>query len=136
MPNEKFSWLEKNCGRNGFLLNKKAFALTIEAILALLIVASIASFPMQAQKTDLLELLVLQKENDLLKIWLQEELDEKEMASDFEFAFPQQNGTIEFNGKTIEIKKFGYETNRSVSSSALFYLANGNLAELMITVHC
>lgn len=118
------------------MLNKKAFALTIEAILALLVVASIASFPMQAQKTDLLELLVLQKENDLLKIWLQEELDEKEMASDFEFAFPQQNGEIEFNGKTIKIKKFGYETKRSISSSALFYLANGNLAELRITVHC
>ncbi len=119
------------------MLNSNAFALTIEAILALLVVAAIASFPMQAQKTDLLELLVLQKENDLLKIWLAErELGEKELASDFEFAFPQLNGAIEFNGKTTEIKKFDYKTKRSISSSALFYLENENLAELRITVYC
>ncbi len=118
-------------------MNKKAFALTIEAILALLAVAAIASFPMQPQKTDLLELLVLQKENDLLKIWLGErELGEKELASDFEFAFPQLDGAIEFNGKKIEIKKFDYKTERKISSSALFYLENENLVELRITVYC
>ena len=118
-------------------MNSKALALTIEAILALLMVASIASFPVQQQKTDLLELLVLQKENDLLRIWLSEgELGEAEMASDFEFGFPQSNGAIEFNGKKIEIKKFAYGSESSVSSEALFYLRNGELAELRITVYC
>lgn len=117
-------------------MNNLAFVLTIEAILALLVVAAIAAFPAQTEKTDLFELLLLQKENDLLKIWLEEEtLDENTLASDFKFVFPQLNGAIEFEGKKIEIGKQYSEAKNSVSSSALFLEKDSRLSELRITAY-
>jgi len=117
-------------------LNDTAFVLTIEAILALLLAATIAAFPVQAQKTNLSELLLLQKENDLLKAWLQEkELREEEMLADFEFVFPEFSGSIRFDGKTTEIKKTSQNASERLSSGALFLQRSGNLAELSITVY-
>lgn len=117
-------------------MNESAFVFTIEAVLALLAVAAIAGFPVQTEKTDLFELLLLQKENDLLKIWLSEsELKESELVSDFNFVFPLLNGHIEIDGKKTEINNSEAKTQNSVSSGALFYSKEGRLAELRIAVY-
>jgi len=117
-------------------LNSLAFVLTIEAILALLVVAAIASFPAQQEKTSLFELLLLQKENDLLKLWLMDkELDEKEIVDDFKLVFPNLDGAIEFDGKKIEIKNNGLNAKNKTSSSALFYSKDGRLSELRVAVY-
>lgn len=116
-------------------MNEIAFALTIEAILALLVVAAIASVPIQQQKNSLFELLLLQKENDLLKLWLSEkELSENEMKKDFEFVFPALAGEIRVGKKTVKI--FSSTGKReSISSSTMFLTKEGTMEELRITVY-
>jgi hypothetical protein len=120
-----------------FALNEHALAIAIEAIFALLLAATIASFPIQENNNAKVEeLLILQKENDLLKVWLQQQtLQEKELLSDFEFVFPNRTGTISVAGKKIEIKKNNTFFQKIISSSAFCLSENSELLELRIAVY-
>lgn len=110
------------------------FALSLEAILSLLLLAGIASMAsFEHQNNSLNELLLLQKENDLLKVWVKEKtFDLNGMKSDFEFVFPQKSGKIFLNGGEISIgKSIG---KKAVSSNAVFFSKNLEKTVLRVIV--
>jgi hypothetical protein len=118
-------------------VNEKAIVLTVEAMLSLLLFAVIATLPLQSQETSLAELLILQKENDLLKVWLlQESLpSEAEMLKDFETVFPQSSGTIEVDGKKIEVARKQADSASKIVSTAIFFDSALQRHEIRLTVY-
>lgn len=100
----------------------KAFVFSAEAIVALLLIASIAAIPPQKHETNLIELLLLQKENDLLKVWAKEKTSIDEMKSDFEFVFYGKSGKAAIN----ETEAFFGKQNckKEISSNATYFSLN------------
>lgn len=99
----------------------KGFYLSLEAIISLLLLSAliVMQTPEQETNTGLKELVILQKENDLLRVWLiQGSFNEKEMVEDFQFVFPNANGKITVDGKEIVI---GKQEKNTVASSTLFF---------------
>ena len=79
------------------------------------------------------EIYILQKENDLLKVWFVGGLDsEWEMSSDFQFAFPNNCKILEVNGIRIFISEMEC-TGNAVSSSGKFINENFRVSEIKLT---
>lgn len=119
-------------------MNCNGIHLTLEALLSLILLVLFISVPFYSGEKNgkkLDGLYIIQKENDLLKVWMQEkELNEDVLKEDFEFVFPENNGVIEINGKKLGIgKSFG--TKEVISSKASFFI-NGILYEMSVSVNC
>ncbi|MDD5148358.1 MAG: hypothetical protein PHH08_02740 [Candidatus ainarchaeum sp.] len=100
-------------------MENKGFFFSLEAVLALAMVSGLLLMQVPEEKKDLHELVVFQKENDLLKIWAkQRSFIPEKMKKDFEFAFPETGGEIKVNGKATAI---GKKTGRAVSSETGFF---------------
>ena len=109
---------------------RKGFYLSLEAGISLLILVFILVAAIGVgNNTDLKELYILQKENDLLKMWAKEGISEKGMVSDFEFAFSGSCGFLEIDGK----KSGGNCLGNSVASSAIF--VDENLQKRKVTLN-
>lgn len=93
----------------------KGFVFSIEAIIALLIFASISLTLFQSNNFSFKEIVVLQQENDLLKVWSVEYPSISEAVKDCETMF----------GKNFDLRINGFEVHKSllnkesVSSSAI-----------------
>ncbi len=113
----------------------KGFYLSTEAILSLALLSAllIAQPPLQAPAdAGLEELHVLQRENDLLKVWLMEaSFDEKEMRHDFMFAFPGNSGKIAVDGVETVV---GEEGKEGIASSLLFFDSEMQEHRIRLTV--
>jgi hypothetical protein len=105
-------------------MNSKAFNLIIELLLVLFFFSIFfLFFPFQnnLMTEKLLELNVLQKEHDLLKVWLSNfnELNLNEMLSDALFVFPEKTIEISFDEEKILFK--GKTKNKAIISEVFFY---------------
>ncbi len=107
--------------------------LTFEAMLGLLILFAILSIPIQNGQQSLHELHILQKQDDLLKLWLSERsFDAEKMKGDFEFVFPNSSGAIEIGEEKIVVGK--PVTNNSKIYSASGFMLNENLRTIEIRI--
>lgn len=75
----------------------------MEAAVSLLLFSAAVLALQPPPAKSLSDLYVLQKENDLLKIWVKEaKFEIQEMEKDFLFSFPGRHGFVSINGKTFE----------------------------------
>ena len=84
---------------------------------------------------SLSDLYVLQKENDLLKIWVKEaKFEIPEMEKDFLFVFPDSRGFVSIDGKTFEagVPDNAWKCGDFVVSEAFFL--NENLKKTVLRV--
>lgn len=104
-------------------MNNRAIYLSVEAIISLIILISILALPSESREQNLDDLHVLQKQNDLLKVWTMErDFSAANLESDFLFVFPQQSGLVEFENKKIEIGKSGSLGNYKKSVASGYYI--------------
>lgn len=112
----------------------KGFFLSLEAAVSLLALASIivAAMPQAEEEESLKEIIILQKENDLLKAWAKKaSFEENEMLSDFQLAFPEQSGKIILNGGEIQI---GEKKQNAIASRMVFFQKNMEKTEITLIV--
>lgn len=108
------------------------FVFSLEALLSLLLLASILLVPQIQYENRLSELLIFQKENDLLKIWgAQQKFSLDEMRMDFELAFPEKNGEIRIG---LESELVGGKGKKAVCSEALFFTEEMSFTNISICV--
>lgn len=106
---------------------------SLEAAISLLalaiIVISASGFTSQE---SMIEIIILQKENDLLKVWAKQGIpEEKKVVQDFLFVFPEQSGKIIVNGKEVWI---GEEKEQAISSRIVFFSPNLEKTEITLIV--
>lgn len=115
-------------------VNSKGFYLTLEAMISFIVLVMIVIAAGNISNSKNNEIYILQKENDLLKIWFVNGLDsELEIISDFEFAFPNNCKSLEING----IRMFSSEMKcmgDAVSSSGTFINEVLQVSEIKLTV--
>ena len=107
----------------GGLNLQKGFYFSLELIIAFIFLALLFSQNIQNNDFLLNEVLVLQKQNDLLKIWtLQKETRPDTMAYDYQVIFPDRKALIYINGTKLEINGNG---SKAIASEISFYNSNG-----------
>ncbi len=113
-------------------IKEKGFSFTLEALISLTVLILIISIPIEENKSDLTKIYSIQKENDLIKVWIKEgKFNEQEIKKDFKKMFPFQKGEIEFEGKKIEVK--GVKGKNIIKNSG-FYYKNEKLNEISVKV--
>lgn len=116
------------------LFSERGFYLTLEAVISFIILVMIVIAAGNVSNSKNNEIYIMQKENDLLKVWFVDGLDsELEMVSDFEFAFPNNCKILEINGMIIFTSKMKCEGN-AVSSSGKFINEFLQVSEIKLTV--
>ena len=80
--------------------NKKGFVFSFEAIIALTLFALMLFAIPQQNDSSLKELLILQQENDLIKVWSVTNWDEQTLISDTKLMF-NENAEVWVNEKNI-----------------------------------
>jgi hypothetical protein len=105
---------------------------SIEAALSLLVLTAVILSTPNAESPGLQDLLILQKEHDLMRIWAREGIPEiNEMKSDFKFAFGNKGGKIEVNGRVVLI---GPESKEAISAQMDFFDWNLGKRKVVLTV--
>ncbi len=116
-------------------MKNNAFVFSIDAILALFVLLSFSFLVIGANlpNSQISDLIILQKEGDLLKVWCgAESINLNEMVSDFNFAFRGSNGEVSLNGEKIAIgNSLG---KNAISSSAECFYPIGGFSDLTATV--
>ncbi len=117
-----------------FSVNLKGQHLSIDAILCMLMIAAIASFPVQETKQGIgQEVLIFQQGNDLLRIWTsREQLSIEEMQKDTERMFSGRKIVLFFGNESKLINGVG---EKSISSEIFYFNKRGDLLKLRIIVH-
>ncbi len=117
-------------------MNSRGLHLTFEAMLSLLILFAILSIPAHNQIENLDELHILQKQDDLLKMWLSERtFDPEKMQEDFEFVFPNSSGVIEIGKAKIAVGKSGEEHREVYSASGFALDEKLNAVKIRISIY-
>lgn len=110
--------------------------LTFEAMLGLLILFAILSIPMQDRQQNLHELHILQKQDDLFKMWLSEgKFNPEEMQRDFEFVFPNSSGFIEIGDQKSAVGKKREKYLKIYSTSGFALDERLNAIEIKISIY-
>jgi len=115
-------------------VNEKAIVFSLEATISLLALLVIVSITPVFEGEGMTELLLLQKENDLLKVWAKQGIPEKnKMIQDFLFVFPGQRGKIVVNEREIFIgeKKQG---SNAIASKIIFFSRSLEKIEVVLIV--
>jgi len=113
-------------------VKQKGFSFTFEALLSLVVLVIILSVPVGNKENNLEKIYSLQKENDLIKIWIKTgNFGEKEITEDFRKMFPFQKGEIMIENRKIKISGKKGET---VLKSSGFYYKNNKLNEISVKV--
>ncbi len=100
-------------------MKNNGFWLSFEAIISMALLGILLSSPLQESRPGLENLHIFKKESDLLLLWTKDDTPElKEIAADFELAFPEKSGAIYFDGKKIEIGEFA---GKAISSKVIFF---------------
>ena len=129
-------WLNRQGKQGLFLLlcaiKEKGFSFTLEALISLMILTAVLSIPAEKNESNLEKIYCLQKENDLIKVWVKtKNFDEIEMKEDFRKMFPFQKGEIIVNEKKNGING---EKGLNELKTAGFYFENGKLKEISVKV--
>ncbi|MBU0662047.1 MAG: hypothetical protein ABH854_03940 [Candidatus Diapherotrites archaeon] len=117
-------------------MRSRGISLSIEALFSLLFLALILTVPVPQPQPTLHNLQMLQKQHDLLSLWLADgSLDETIIRDDFAFAFPNSTGTVNFCGTEISTGRARPRNSAAaVSSSALYLSPAMQLCEITLTV--
>ena len=115
-------------------MNRKAFFLSIEAGISLLVLALVIIAPFGQQQPDLDELHLLQKEHDLLLLWARERAGAEQVQKDFSFVFPSLSGEAQLNGEKIKLGTYEKNFSRKSAAAILFLSDFLELEELRLTV--
>ena len=112
------------------------FAISLEAFFSVfaffIVLSTVSGFQAQSQ-ADLRELYLLQKANDVLKVWsLKHELSRQELLSDLSFAFPQNCVVLKMNGIALNECKANFSF---VSSKARIFDSLLQLQEIELIVY-
>lgn len=94
-------------------MRNRGLYLSFECLFSLLILIMIITTPINFGRESLEEIYVLQKQHDLIKVWIKErDFSENTLRSDFEFVFPGKSGIIKLGEREIEIGNLeeGYST--------------------------
>lgn len=114
------------------MIKQKGFGFTLEALTSLTILVIIISIPIIYNENDLSKIYCLQKENDLIKIWVKTKgFEEKELKNDFKKMFPFQKGEIVVEEKKIVIEG---KTGKNALKNTGFYYENGKMKEVSVKV--
>jgi len=104
------------------------------AISLLLFSAAVISMQVPVEKS-LSDLYVLQREDDLLKIWGREaRFDGVEMLSDFKFVFPKSGGFVDAGGNVLWISGNAEACKNILVSEAFFLDENLKRTSLRVGV--
>ncbi len=115
-------------------MNRKAQHLSLDAVLCLIMVAAIASFPAETHELGIeIELLLLQQENDLMKVWLlEEEISIEGMELDSCKMFQGRKTLVSLGEETRLLEGHG----KNMVASETFALGkNGELTRIEIIVY-
>jgi len=93
----------------------RGFVFSLEAALALVAIASAIIFLPQVENISLEELMILQQENDLLKVWSYDPPSDGEANSDCALMFGEDY-SLEIDGR--QVKKVSC-TKRAIASEAI-----------------
>lgn len=111
---------------------EKGFSFTLEALISLIVLISVISVPIEGKENTMEKIYTIQKENDLIKVWIKtENFNEKEIKEDFKKMFPFQKGEIFIEGKKIEVD--GVKAENALKNSG-FYYSEGKLKEISVKV--
>lgn len=114
------------------MIKQKGFGFTLEALTSLTILVIIISIPITYNENDLSKIYCLQKENDLIKIWIKTKgFKEKELKNDFREMFPFQQGEITAGEKKIVVEG---KTGKNALKKTGFYYENGKMKEVSVKV--
>jgi len=117
-------------------MSKRAFIFSLDATLCLVIVAVviIATFISIANiRLNQHDLLILQKEHDLLKHWLKTRASENEMIEQANALLANESFTIEINDKKV-FSSGDTASNKAISSSAFIFDEELNVKKVKLTV--
>lgn len=109
------------------------FCFSAEAAVSMLLLGALLALPAPAAQSALPDLLVFQKENDLLKIWQKHglPLDESEIAGDIRFFFPGKNAAAIIDGREIML---GEKTANAISSETIFFDCSMQRHRIQLTI--
>ena len=109
----------------------------LDGIIALLLMVGIFASIQPGIQPNLSELHILQKENDLLKAWLQDDhLTEEAIILDFHKMFPKINGEIEFKGNLIQFSEKNTKKTKTstIIQSQAVIITEGELEKIIVRV--
>jgi hypothetical protein len=114
-------------------VDEKAVVFSLEAAISLIaLLAIITAAARFTGQESLMEIILLQKEDDLLKAWAKQGiLEEEKMVEDFLFVFPEHSGRIIVNKKEIIL---GEEKGRAISSSITLFSSSLEKTEITLIV--
>ena len=112
----------------------EGFFFTSEALLSLLLFSLLFfSFSFSLSSQSLQELYLLQKSDDLLKVWgLERNFSGQELLSDIAFDYPDNCVVLIFKGKPLNNCK---SSGRFFSASGAFFDDSLNSFEIKLTVY-
>lgn len=117
-------------------MSEKAFMFSLDATLCFIIAAIIiiATFiSVAGTKPDQSELLILQKEHDLLKHWLKTRASEDEMIEQASTLLSNESFAIEINGQSV-FNSGNTTGKKAVSSLAFIFDDELNVRKVKLTV--
>lgn len=116
-------------------MKNDGFYFSLEALITLSLILVVFLAPLQKTQTESKNLIVTQKMHDLLLMWVkQRNFSEKELKTDFEFVFPNNNGTISFDSNSMEIKNGGREAKEIFVESITYIGDDLNYGKITLTV--
>ena len=97
----------------------RGFHLSTEALITLVFAVMLFSLPAQKCSPSMNELLIMQKESDLLKLWAKDYCPNSEsIKKDFRLAFPGNRGVVNMCGKKLVFRGRG---KKALSAEIFFF---------------
>ncbi|MEW6294801.1 MAG: hypothetical protein AB1467_00715 [Candidatus Diapherotrites archaeon] len=117
-------------------MNEKAAYFSLEVLLSFILLIGIIAFPVHRSEAGTDELVLVQKEHDLIKVWVKERnFSKEEIEKDFLQNFPSNAGLIEFEGRKIFVNSKHLNLKGQKVSVKGFYLDDSlKVQELRLTV--
>ncbi len=139
MPHYRMRTLQKCCSLllGAALAGRRGIHLSIEAMLSMVLLAALVAAPSSIQEQDFSSLQVLQKQNDLLGVWIKERDFSKEtFSADFRVVFPTGCGSIEAdNTKHALGSNCGNAWKRKSVADAFYARDDLTLGSMRLTVY-
>ncbi|MFH1586420.1 MAG: hypothetical protein ABID38_01025 [Candidatus Diapherotrites archaeon] len=110
--------------------------LSTEALFSLFLLCSVLLLPASFSSPSYSEVLLVQKGNDLLAVWMmQRSFSQREILSDIQLVFPMHAVLVEIDGSEYWHNKRNFAGMDATSSSIFFLDDSLQLKELRLTIY-
>jgi DNA/RNA endonuclease YhcR with UshA esterase domain len=120
---------------NKYLYN--GFVFSLDAAISLIIISVIIAITIVSlsyvEQPTIEELLIMQKEHDLMKHWLVTDASEQEMVEQLQELFGNEGVKLEVDGITIFYRE-NNNTKKAISSRLVIFDKELNAREIVLTV--